>query len=99
VNYTRYADDLTFSGPADLSTPRLVRAVSAIAQDEGFALNTAKTRVRPAATRQLVTGVVVNSTPGVPREDRERLRAVSTTPRCTAAKPRTEPGIPTSAHT
>ena len=76
VNYTRYADDLTFSGPADLSTPRLVRAVSTIAQDEGFALNTAKTRVRPAATRQLVTGVVVNSTPGVPREDRERLRAV-----------------------
>jgi len=76
VKYTRYADDLTFSGSADLSTRRLVRAVTTIAQDEGFALNTAKTRVRPAATRQLVTGVVVNSRPGVPREQREQLRAV-----------------------
>jgi len=76
MTYTRYADDLAFSGSAALSTPRLVQAVQAIALDEGFALNPRKTRSRPAATRQLVTGVVVNTRPGVPREQRDRLRAV-----------------------
>lgn len=76
LNYTRYADDLTFSGSAAMSTPTLPRAVRAIAAEEGFALNAAKTRVRLATQRQLVTGVVVNSRPGVPREQREHLRAV-----------------------
>lgn len=75
MTYTRYADDLAFSGSAALSTPRLVQAVQAIALDEGFALNPRKTRSRPAAARQLVTGVVVNTRPGVPREQRDRLRA------------------------
>jgi RNA-directed DNA polymerase len=76
LTYTRYADDLAFSGPVGGWTPTLPRAVGAIAGDEGFALNPAKTRVRPAGQRQLVTGVVVNERPGVPRELRERLRAV-----------------------
>jgi len=76
VTYTRYADDLAFTGSAELSTPQLVRAVHAIAHDEGFALNHGKSRSRPAATRQLVNGVVVNSRPGVSREQRDHLRAV-----------------------
>lgn len=76
LSYTRYADDLAFSGPAGMSTPTLPRAVRAISGDEGFALNSGKTRIRPSTRRQLVTGVVVNSRPGVPREQREILRAV-----------------------
>lgn len=78
VTYSRYADDLAFSGPSTLraDAPRLIRAVTKIVADEGFAVNTAKTRVQPAARRQLVTGIVVNQTTGVTRRDYDRLRAI-----------------------
>ncbi|MEZ0164821.1 reverse transcriptase family protein [Kineococcus sp. LSe6-4] len=76
LTYTRYADDLTFSCADGLDPRRLQRAVAAIAADEGFALNPAKTRVRGAGARQLVTGLVVNEHPNVPREEFDRLKAV-----------------------
>ncbi|MEO8748920.1 MAG: reverse transcriptase family protein [Allobranchiibius sp.] len=75
LTYTRYADDLTFSGP-QCSAQRLVSAASAIVREEGFALNTAKTRVRGPHQRHEVTGVVVNERPNVPREYYDQLRAV-----------------------
>ena len=76
AHYTRYADDLAFSGSALLSPSRLVRVVTAIATGEGFTVNTAKTRVRRSTQRQQLTGVVVNARPGIAREERDRLRAV-----------------------
>ena len=75
LTYSRYADDLTFSG-ARGSAGRLVFAVGTIARDEGFDLNPAKTRVRSATERQEVTGLVVNDQLGVPREYHDQLRAV-----------------------
>ena len=51
LNYSRYADDLTLSGPG-LSGSRyrtIARAAAAISRDEGFALNPAKTHLRTAA--------------------------------------------------
>ena len=75
LTYTRYADDLTFSGTA-VQAPRLVRVVTTIAAEEGFALNGDKTRVQHRNGRQAVTGVVTNRRLGVPREDHDRLRAV-----------------------
>jgi RNA-directed DNA polymerase len=75
LTYSRYADDLTFSGPRG-SAGRLVSAVGAIARDEGFDLNPSKTRVRTADERQEVTGLVVNDRVGVPREYHDQLRAV-----------------------
>ncbi|NOT40627.1 MAG: RNA-directed DNA polymerase, partial [Alphaproteobacteria bacterium] len=62
ARYTRYADDLTFSGDERFHTsvPRFLIAVAQIARDEGFALNAAKTRIMPRHTRQTVTGIVVN---------------------------------------
>lgn len=77
VTYTRYADDLTLSGR--LRRPqasRLVDAVRRIAREEGFRLNEAKTRIQPRATRQLVTGIVVNDRRNAPREDYDALRAI-----------------------
>jgi len=78
ARYTRYADDLTFSGPARLrsGSPRLVRAVTEIAAEEGFVVHQGKTRVQPRSGRQQVTGIVVNSAPGLPRSEIEQLRAV-----------------------
>ena len=75
--YTRYADDLTFSSkkPGDKIGYLLAR-VRHIAQDEGFAVNEAKTRVLKPAARQVVTGVVANVHPSAPRPLRRRLRAI-----------------------
>jgi hypothetical protein len=75
--YTRYADDLAFSG--DL-TPgaarRLVRLVGRVAAAEGFRINPAKTRIRGRGDRQLLAGLVVNERPAAPRADYDRLRAI-----------------------
>jgi hypothetical protein len=74
--YTRYADDLTFSGD-DIDAAHALRCLATrIAQSEGFAVNHAKTRVMRAGARQAVTGVVVNEVLGLSRHERRRLRAV-----------------------
>jgi RNA-directed DNA polymerase len=77
VQYTRYADDLTFSGGEELARrSRTFEAhVGAIALEEGLHLNHRKTRVMRAASRQRVTGIVVNRTPNIPRENFDRLKA------------------------
>lgn len=76
--YTRYADDLTFSASGDATKllAYLMARIRHIAQDEGFALNPAKTRVQRPHTRQSVTGIVVNERPGVPRVLVRRLRSI-----------------------
>jgi hypothetical protein len=73
--YTRYADDLTFSGDDASKIKLLVTIAARIAGDEGLPLNRAKTRVLRAGQRQVVTGVVVNKIAGLSRQQRRRLRA------------------------
>lgn len=77
TRYTRYADDLTFSGGASLArrADAFVRGVQRIVADEGHTLNERKTRVRPGSTRQQVTGVVVNVRPNAPRRQFDALKA------------------------
>ncbi len=76
--YTRYADDLAFSGAAGwgTGTSRLLDAVEDIARDEGFRLNPRKTGVMPRAGRQQLGGLVVNESPKVARREVDLLRAV-----------------------
>jgi RNA-directed DNA polymerase len=78
--YTRYADDLTFSGGDELarSRKRLAVLVAVIADEEGFALNHRKTRFMRSGVRQHVTGVVVNVRPNIGRAEFDRLKAVLT---------------------
>jgi hypothetical protein len=77
ARYTRYADDLAFSGHFSKSgTARFVEWVSAIVADEGFRLNAAKTRIRGRGDRQALAGLVVNSAPAVPRPEYDALRAL-----------------------
>jgi len=67
--YTRYSDDIFFSGPTD----GVRRWVSAIVRSEGF--TTYKPRTMRAHDRQLVTGYVVNACEGAPvRVPREKVR-------------------------
>jgi RNA-directed DNA polymerase len=74
-SYTRYADDLTFSGDDPARVHQLIKTVSRIVRAEGFVLNTSKTRVSRRGSRQRVTGVTVNEEPGLSRKERRRLRA------------------------
>lgn len=77
ANYTRYADDLAFSGGARLNrnVDWFLWIVSQIARDEGYVLNPAKTRVMPSCFQQRVTGIVVNQHINIAREDYDRLKA------------------------
>lgn len=78
--YTRYADDLAFSGGAGFarSAHRFRAHAAAIALEEGYRVNYHKTRVMPAAQQQRVAGLVVNQQPAVSRAERDRLKAVLT---------------------
>ena len=80
ATYTRYADDLTFSGGDDVrrAAARLARRVVLIAAEEGFTLNRGKTRVQGRGGRQTVTGLVVNLRPNVPRAEFDLLKAILT---------------------
>lgn len=76
--YTRYADDLTFSAPEGHreEIARFLAKIRHICEDEGFRINLKKGRVQRKARRQLVTGVVVNQKPGLPREEIRKIRAI-----------------------
>ncbi|RLP74739.1 RNA-directed DNA polymerase [Mycetocola tolaasinivorans] len=77
ARYTRYADDLTFSGDQRLAarSDAFIRGVSGIVADCGQRVNERKTRVRPRGTSQRVTGIVVNAHPAVDRRSYDALRA------------------------
>ena len=71
--YSRYADDMTLSGPMEIQ--RQLPLVSQIIREEGWEIAEEKTRSMAHWQRQKVTGLVVNTQVGVPREYRRKLRA------------------------
>ena len=78
--YTRYADDLAFSGDGDFArgARRFAVHVAVIVAEEGFAIEHRKTRLCPASGRQALAGVVVNEKPSLPRAELETLEAILT---------------------
>jgi len=74
IRYTRYADDITFSGKK-IDKKYLINSVRKIIKKYDFELNTKKTRVLGRNSRQLVTGIVVNKKMQVSRNKRQELRA------------------------
>jgi hypothetical protein len=78
--YTRYADDLAFSGGADFdrAVERFSSHAAAIALEEGFSVNHHKTRIMRRGTRQSLVGIVVNEGLNLRRRDLERLEAILT---------------------
>jgi hypothetical protein len=78
VEYTRYADDLTFSGDPKFAAALrdFIPLVQQIIRSEGFQSKRVKRRVIRACQRQTVTGVVVNEQINVSRADYDKLKAI-----------------------
>ena len=74
--YTRYADDLTFSGNRAGAVGRLLRSVRSILDSEGLTEHPTKTRVMRRGGRQEVTGLTVNDRPNLSRRELRTLRAI-----------------------
>ena len=78
ANYTRYADDLVFSGGESFARTiaRFPTHVAAIALDEGFHVQHRKTRVMRQGVRQRAAGVVINQKINITRDDYDTLKAI-----------------------
>ena len=74
ITYTRYADDLTFSGN-DNSVLSIIRFSETILNNFGYDLEKKKTNIFRKGRRQVVTGIVVNKKINIARATRRKLRA------------------------
>jgi retron-type reverse transcriptase len=75
-NYSRYADDMSFSSGVYGNINKMLFWVKKITQEEGFTLHPNKSRIMKKGSRQEVTGVVVNEKPSVNRREMKRFRAL-----------------------
>ena len=72
IAYTRYCDDMTFSGNFDPA--EVIRFVRLELKKMGFLLNEQKTKVQRPGQQQAVTGIVVNEKLSIPADYRRKLR-------------------------
>ena len=75
VNYTRYADDLTFSSDS-LFTDEQQEEIRSFIVAAGFTVNEKKLRQRTKNRKQTVTGLTVNSRLNVDRRYLKKVRAM-----------------------
>lgn len=72
IVYTRYCDDLTFSG--DFKPAEVIQFVKEALGEMGFYLNHKKTVIARNGQRKNITGIVVNEKLNVPLAYRKKLR-------------------------
>lgn len=72
INYTRYSDDLTFSG--DFNPYKLTNKVKAYLESIGFNLNTKKKHIIYNNQCQSVTGITVNQKVNISAKYRQDIR-------------------------
>lgn len=72
ASYTRYADDITFSGKKEIT--RYIKLMKRVIKDEGFEVNEKKVRVHYQYHKQMVTGLIVNEKLSVPIKTKKYLR-------------------------
>lgn len=80
LDYTRYADDITFSTNNRhfiCEYENFLNEITEIIEKSGFKINDKKTRLTFSHKRQTVTGVVVNKKLSVPREYYKQTRAMA----------------------
>jgi hypothetical protein len=80
AEYTRYADDLAFSGGEafERRVERFSTHVAVILHEEGFTVHHRKTRIMRQGVRQHLAGLVTNQRVNVIRADFDRLKAILT---------------------
>ena len=72
IIYTRYSDDMFFSG--DFEAESLIAFVKDLLAKHGFTLNQSKTKVIKQSQRQTALGVVLNEKQQVSKEYRKQIR-------------------------
>jgi hypothetical protein len=73
LKYTRYADDLTFSGPTISAI--FISYVNDIVINEGFVINDSKTRLYQQKSKRIVTGIsVIDKEIKIPRNYKRDLK-------------------------
>jgi len=72
IRYTRYADDMTFSG--DFEPGMIIKFVRMVLRDYNLAINEKKIRIRRPSQKQEVTGVIVNEKIQASKDLRKKLR-------------------------
>ena len=72
ISYTRYCDDMTFSG--DFISEEVIRHVRLELMKMGFLLNEQKVRIQKYSQQQSITGIVVNEKPNISTAYRRKLR-------------------------
>jgi hypothetical protein len=80
AEYTRYADDLAFSGGEGFErcVDRFASQAAAVLLEEGYRVHYGKTRIMRQGVRQHLAGLVTNQRINVVRTDFDRLKATLT---------------------
>lgn len=73
ITYTRYCDDMTFSGDS-FNAAEVIHFVSAELRKQGFWLNRQKTVLLKNGQRKKVTGIVVNEKMSVAADYKKKIR-------------------------
>lgn len=74
IRYSFYVDDIAISG--NQRVEKLKNLFCKIIRQEGFQINPDKIKFQDRSKRQMVTKLIVNRKPNVPKEYRRRLRAI-----------------------
>ena len=72
IKYSRYSDDMTFSG--NFNPAGLIDFVRNLLLNNGYFLNESKTVIAGSGRQQKITGVVVNQKPQAERNYRRKIR-------------------------
>ena len=76
ISYTRYADDLSFSGLNPSKVVKIIPMIKNIIGEENFVVNHKKTRMASSARAKIVTGLIVNDdSVGIGKQKYKKLRA------------------------
>jgi RNA-directed DNA polymerase len=76
VDYSRYADDITFSSNHNVyhQNGEFINEIERIITAQGFHIKQSKTRLQTQEYRQVVTGLTVNKKPNLPRGYKKEIR-------------------------
>ena len=74
--YTRYADDMIFSTENNNIQADIYEKISEIISNNGFKINSKKTKYKGKHRCQIITGLIVNDKLSIKRNYRKNIRAI-----------------------